>query len=306
MARRLTVLARAGAVATAMLVLAPVAPLAPARPAAATGSATGDTGTAEPSLDSATILYPVTATPAPVATAAEPRGSAAHGSGGRTNGSGGREPGSRPRPPSHPERHPGPPPGHVVRDFPSTGRTLTLTFDDGPDPRWTPTVLRLLRQYHATAIFCVVGEHGADHPELLRQIVRDGHLLCDHSWSHDLRLARRDASTMEAEVGRTAALLTAAGAAPRYFRAPGGNWSPRLIAVARQHGMAPLGWSVDPADWSRPGAAVIVQRVLTQTHPGAIVLLHDGYGHREQSVEALRVLLERLAAAGYRFTVPQP
>ncbi|MBI1758029.1 MAG: polysaccharide deacetylase family protein [Actinobacteria bacterium] len=197
------------------------------------------------------------------------------------------------------------PPRRPITNLPAPGRTVVLTFDDGPDPRWTPTVLDLLRQYHARAVFCLVGVHVAEQPALVRRIVREGHLLCDHTWTHDERLPHRSLAVIESEIGRTATeLATLTGRRPRYFRAPGGNWAPNVIAVARSGGMAPLGWSVDPTDWARPGSSVIATRVLAAVHPGAVVLMHDGYGRREQSVAALRTILRVLAARGYRFAVP--
>lgn len=192
-----------------------------------------------------------------------------------------------------------------ITAFPARGRTITLTFDDGPDLRWTPTVLDLLRQYHAHAIFCVVGLHVAAYPDLVRRMVREGHALCDHTWTHDERLPQRPAALIEYEIGNTAAVLTRlTGSPPRYYRAPAGNWSAKVIAVAAAHGLAPLGWAVDPADWARPGTETIIERVLAGARPGAVVLMHDGYGQRAQSVAALRVILAQLARQGYRFTIP--
>jgi peptidoglycan/xylan/chitin deacetylase (PgdA/CDA1 family) len=212
---------------------------------------------------------------------------------------------AKPRP--TPTRPPARPiPTKPITDVPARGRTITLTFDDGPDPRWTPTVLDLLRQYHAHAVFCMVGLHVAAYPALVRRVAREGHALCDHTWTHDEHLSRRTAAAIEDEIGRTARqLTTAAGVAPRYYRAPGGNWSPNVIAVARAHGLAPLGWAVDPSDWAKPGTGTIVARVLAGAYPGAVVLMHDGYGERAQSVAALRTILATLAARGYRFTIPQ-
>jgi peptidoglycan-N-acetylglucosamine deacetylase len=196
-------------------------------------------------------------------------------------------------------------PRQPITRFRTSGRVIALTFDDGPDPRWTPTVLDLLRQYHARAVFCVVGLHVAANPELVRRIAREGHVLCDHTWTHDEHLARRPATVVNDEIRRTASAITrAAGVAPRYYRAPGGQWSPSMLAVARACGLAPLGWAIDPADWSRPGTEAIIGRVLAAATPGAVVLMHDGYGRRAESVAALRVILASLAARGYRFGIP--
>ena len=187
-------------------------------------------------------------------------------------------------------------------------KVIYLTFDDGPSVRYTPQVLALLRRHHARAVFCGVGTAVRAHPELIRQIVADGHALCDHTLSHDERLRHRSAATIHREIdGGLAALHAASPGTPvRFFRAPGGNWSPALRAVAGRHGMASLTWTVDPRDWSKPGVPHILSVVRSQHRNRAVVLLHDGGGAREQTVAALEVLLPELAALGYRFEVPSP
>jgi peptidoglycan/xylan/chitin deacetylase (PgdA/CDA1 family) len=186
------------------------------------------------------------------------------------------------------------------------GHTVALTFDDGPDPRWTPTVLELLRRHHTRATFCIVGQYIEAHPELVRRIAEDGHALCDHTWSHDEALSRRPRAAVRAELVRTYDAIVAAsgGVAPRYFRAPAGRWGSVVVAEARRLRLQPLGWSVDPSDWRRPPAAEIARRVLAGATPGAIVLLHDGYGARAGTVAALDVILRALAARGVRLGIP--
>jgi peptidoglycan/xylan/chitin deacetylase (PgdA/CDA1 family) len=194
----------------------------------------------------------------------------------------------------------------VQRRLGGRTRAVALTFDDGPDPRWTPAVLDLLRRYHTQATFCLVGEHAVEHPELVRRIAIDGHALCDHTWSHDEALPGRSAATIRAEITRTYDAIVAAsgGIRPRYYRAPAGRWSPAELADARRLGLRPLGWSVDPADWRRPPAALITRRVLAGAVPGAIVLLHDGYGDRAATLAALPEILPALAGRHLATTVP--
>jgi peptidoglycan/xylan/chitin deacetylase (PgdA/CDA1 family) len=185
------------------------------------------------------------------------------------------------------------------------GRAISLTFDDGPDPRWTPAVLDLLRQYRARATFCVVGEHVAAHPELVRRIAEEGHALCDHTWSHDEALGRRNPATIHAELARTYdAIVAASGVPPRYFRAPAGRWSAAVLAEARRLGLRPLGWSADPRDWTRPAAPEIVRRVLDGAGAGSIVLLHDGYGQLGHTAAALADILPALTARHLAFAIP--
>jgi peptidoglycan/xylan/chitin deacetylase (PgdA/CDA1 family) len=187
----------------------------------------------------------------------------------------------------------------------SAGPTVALTFDDGPDPRWTPAVLELLRTHQVRATFCVVGQHVSRHPELVRRIAADGHALCNHSWSHDEAMHRRSAASVSAELARTTRAITAAaGRPPQFYRAPGGNWAPAAVAEAGRQRLRLLGWSADPYDWRRPAAAEIARRVLAGAGPGAIILLHDGYGSRAHTVAALRTLLTALPARQLRFTTP--
>lgn len=187
----------------------------------------------------------------------------------------------------------------------SVGPAVALTFDDGPDPRWTPTVLQLLRQHRIRATFCLVGQHVARHPELVRLIAADGHALCNHSWSHDEAMQRRSAASVSADLARTTRIITdAAGRPPQFYRAPGGNWAPSAVAEARRQKLRLLGWSVDPYDWRRPAAAEIARRVLAGTRPGAVILLHDGYGARANTVAALRTVLAGLPARQLRVLTP--
>ncbi len=185
-------------------------------------------------------------------------------------------------------------PSHSLK---STGtRAVALTFDDGPDPRWTPTVLALLARYHLHATFCLIGEEVRAHPKLVARIVAQGNSLCNHSWDHDEFLYQKSTRRIRAEMTSTSnAIHRAAPDAPiRYYRQPGGNWSRRIVAQARSLGMAPLHWSVDPSDWRRPPVGAIISNVEANTRPGAIVLMHDAGGDRSHTCTALRTLLPYL------------
>jgi peptidoglycan/xylan/chitin deacetylase (PgdA/CDA1 family) len=140
----------------------------------------------------------------------------------------------------------------------------------------------------------------------VRRIADEGHALCDHTWTHDEALASRPTAIVRAELRRTYDAVVAAtgGRAPLYFRAPAGRWSPRVVAEARRLGLRPLGWSVDPADWRGPPPAAIASQVLQGATHGAIVLLHDGYGHRAATVAALDTILPALAERRLSLVVP--
>ncbi|MFI7212606.1 polysaccharide deacetylase family protein [Micromonospora maritima] len=210
----------------------------------------------------------------------------------------------RPLPDTSPDAGPSTPdggddgPGPFGAQVATGSARVALTFDDGPDPRWTPQVLALLSQYGVKATFCVVGENVESHPDLVRSIVAEGHTVCNHSWKHDVNLGRRSPEAIRADLLRTNdAILTAAPDAHiAYYRQPGGAWTAPVVSVCAELGLTPLHWSVDPSDWRAPGATAIETTVRTQTGPGAIVLMHDAGGDRSGTVGALQHLLPELLA----------
>ncbi|MGC4748831.1 polysaccharide deacetylase family protein [Micromonospora sp. DT201] len=175
---------------------------------------------------------------------------------------------------------------------------LALTFDDGPDPQYTPQVLALLREFDVRATFCVVGENAQNHPDLIQAIVNGGHTLCNHSWHHDVSLGTRSTDAIRSDLLRTNDAIRAAvpDAPIVWYRQPGGAWTYPVVSVAHQLGMTPLHWSVDPSDWELPGAGKITATVLAQAEPGSVVLLHDAGGNRQGTVDALRRILPDLTA----------
>ena len=187
------------------------------------------------------------------------------------------------------------------------GLTVALTFDDGPSSTYTPQVLKILDEHRVTATFCVVGSKAESHPDLVEDIVEAGHALCDHTITHDLALSTRDEQRMRNEIGGT--LHSIDDAAPdadvSFFRAPGGNFSANLNAVAASYNLAPLGWSVDTRDWQQPGDQAVESAVTSGVRPGSIVLLHDGGGDRSGTVTALDAIITALQDAGYEFVVPR-
>jgi peptidoglycan-N-acetylglucosamine deacetylase len=194
------------------------------------------------------------------------------------------------------------------------GRGVALTFDDGPDPTYTPQILGLLRQYHVKATFCLIGVNVRAHPELVQAIVQDGHTLCNHTWSHDLNLGKKSADVIRADMTRTNDEIRRAvpGAAIPYFRHPGGNFTKAAVAVAKELGMKSLDWTVDPRDWDTHAHAVgpsmcnhIVQVLTTQTQPGSIILSHDGGGDRSSTMEAYRSILPALTQRFTLVAMPQ-
>jgi peptidoglycan/xylan/chitin deacetylase (PgdA/CDA1 family) len=180
---------------------------------------------------------------------------------------------------------------------------IALTVDDGPDPEYTPKVLRLLDKYQMQASFCIVGVHADTYPKLIRDIARAGHVIVNHSYTHVQPFNHQTQQRVVDEITRTQrSIYRAAKVTPELFRAPGGAWSPFIYRAVAAYGLTPLDWDVDPLDWEVPGTKNIV-RAMLKARPNDIVLCHDGGGDRIETVRALRKVLPTWKHRGY-VTVP--
>ncbi|GAA1005288.1 oligosaccharide deacetylase [Streptomyces sp. F-3] len=185
------------------------------------------------------------------------------------------------------------------------GRTMLLTFDDGPNPDYTPRILDILAKYDVRATFFVCGEMADWNKDLLARMADEGHTVGNHTWTHPL-LTRRTRRQIRVELESTCDIIEKAyGQRPQWFRAPYGAWNRTVFQVEAELGMEPLAWTVDSLDWTTPGTSTIVRRVERGAGSGVVVLSHDAGGDRTQTVRALRTYLPRLLDEGYRFTVPR-
>lgn len=192
----------------------------------------------------------------------------------------------------------------VVDSTRSGGLSVGFTFDDGPNPPDTLRLLDVLREHHVKAVFCLWGDHVRRHPEIVRQIVADGHTLCNHSMHHD-DMATWSAEQIRADLLETSAAIRAAvpGAHIPYFRAPYGSWG-LTPTVAADLGMQALGWRLAIGDWDPPGTAELIRRLREGITPGAVVLMHDGGGDRSQTVDAVDAVIPALRSEGWHLSLP--
>jgi len=205
---------------------------------------------------------------------------------------------------------------YVNRDFPRYDHDIThrkvmiaekyvaMTFDDGPHPENTPRLLNILRQRNIKATFYVIGQSVAAHPNVLARTVAEGHEIGNHTQTHRL-LSKLGDDALRWEIESCdRSIQAAARCEVRTMRPPYGGIQERQKAIVyRDFGYPTLMWSVDPLDWKRPGSAVVANRIISSTHPGAIILAHDLHA---STVSAMPSALDELLYQGYKFvTVSQ-
>jgi peptidoglycan-N-acetylglucosamine deacetylase len=201
--------------------------------------------------------------------------------------------------------------GRTVTRVPIHQKIVALTYDDGPNPPYTNEIVDYLHSQHVVATFFVVGRAVAAHPDVVREEVKEGDALGNHTWDH-AHLVLESRRHIAQEITQCeAAIYQATGQQPRLFRPPFGARDYSVINVARRMGYQIIMWSVPlPRDWQSPPPAVIRDRVLRYVRDGAIIVLHDGNrgmpGNRAATVAATKLIVQALKAQGYTFvTVPQ-
>lgn len=200
-------------------------------------------------------------------------------------------------------------PSTFILNGPSSKRQAALTFDDAPDARFTPQVLDMLKKYNVKATFFVMGNRAEAHPDIVRRIVAEGHVVGNHSYNHPNLVKLSDAEFRD-QVQRTQQIISRiAGYTPAVFRPPYGNVNEGQIQwLASQH-LKIVNWNVDSLDWKGLDAKQVSTNVLAHTGPGSIILQHAAGGHGENlngTVQALPAIIEKLQADGIELvTVPE-
>ena len=176
---------------------------------------------------------------------------------------------------------------------------IALTFDDGPGKATTPHLLDILAKRGVKATFFVLGENAHENPEILKREIAEGHEIGNHSWDHP-NLAQKSEDAVHNQLQRTQdAVFQIAGIKPRLLRPPYGSFTDRQRKWANeQFGFKVILWDVDPFDWKKPGSSVVAHRIIENTRPGSIILVHDIHA---ATVDAIPEVLDTLLAKGYKF-----
>jgi peptidoglycan/xylan/chitin deacetylase (PgdA/CDA1 family) len=167
---------------------------------------------------------------------------------------------------------------------------VCLTFDDGPDPTWTPRCLDVLAEANARATFFMIGAQARRHSGLVRRIARAGHMIGNHTLTHAHPWAMSSRRAVDEVCNGAIAIADVLGALPKFFRPPHGAKRRCMIDAAAEQGEALVMWDVSAVDWGWLGTAPRIAKRLARVTDGSIVLMHDGANRHNRPDQMLRVL----------------
>ncbi len=184
-------------------------------------------------------------------------------------------------------------------------KVVALTFDDGPAPKNTLQILKILKKNDIKATFFWIGRMLKEYPEIAKEVAAEGHVIANHTWSHSYRWMSKAAAARE--IDDTADLIyKTTGVKSLYFRPPGGILTNGVADYAKKKNYAVIMWSNDSIDYRPYSAKRLVNNVMRRIKPTEIVLMHDGGGNRSATVKALPEIISRFKQLGYKFvTIPE-
>ena len=193
--------------------------------------------------------------------------------------------------------------GHVIWDIKTNEKMVALTFDDGPNPVYTPQILDLLAHYNAKATFFVIGSEADRNTSIIKREYREGHEIALHTYHHVYNFhsnkaefkyeLKKEANTIKRITG---------GYNPSLYRPVAGRINDFIVQNSIKNGYTVIMWSwhQDTRDWESPGTNKIINQVISNTRPGDIIIFHDSGGDRKQTVKALKKILEFYNKTGYK------
>ena len=196
--------------------------------------------------------------------------------------------------------------GRTFTSLPGSTKQIALTYDDGPNDPHTLRLLEVLARHNVRATFFLIGRYVEQRPDIVREIVKAGHVVGNHTFTHPLLTLKSESETRDELTRCRTAIQNAIGNHSNLFRPPFGGRRPATLRVARELGLEAVMWNITGYDWSAPPAATIEKKVSRWIRGGDVVLLHDG-GHkamgadRSQTVQATDHLITKYDAEGYEF-----
>jgi peptidoglycan-N-acetylglucosamine deacetylase len=184
---------------------------------------------------------------------------------------------------------------------PST-KQVALTFDDVPDPRFTPQVLDILKKYEVRATFFIVGSRAEKHPDLVKRMVKEGHIVGNHSYNHP-EFSKLTMNAFRKQILHTGEIIrNLTGYTPKMIRPPYGDINEQQLQWAARQQYSIVNWNVDSLDWKGLSKDKVKENILSAVKPGSIVLQHAGGGvgsNLNGTIEALPEIIEELRNRGY-------
>ncbi|MBV7507783.1 polysaccharide deacetylase family protein [Bacillus sp. sid0103] len=189
----------------------------------------------------------------------------------------------------------------MINEVPTSRKAVAITFDDGPNPTYTPQVLEIFSEAVGKATFFMIGEQMKKYPEVVKQVASLGHEIGNHTFTHPKLSLLSTAECLE-EIEQNEKLIEElAGRKPVVFRPPYLDYNQNTVSLIEQKGYPMIGaLNLKAQDWEQPGVEHILEKSREGIKNGSILIFHDGYGDRSQTIEAVRKLVSELTSQGYQ------
>lgn len=189
----------------------------------------------------------------------------------------------------------------MINEIHTSQRVVAITFDDGPNSVYTPQVLEIFSKAKGKATFFMIGEQMRNHPEVVKQVVDQGHEIGNHTFTHP-KLSKLSINDSLEEIEQTEKLIEEmTGRKPIVFRPPFLDYNQDTLSILQQKGYSMIGAiNLEAQDWVQPGVEHILEKSRDVVKNGGILIFHDGYGDRSQTIEAVRILVSELTSQDYQ------
>jgi peptidoglycan-N-acetylglucosamine deacetylase len=189
----------------------------------------------------------------------------------------------------------------MINEIHTSKKVVAITFDDGPNPVYTPQVLEIFSKAKGKATFFMIGEQMRNHPEVVKLVTDQGHEIGNHTFTHP-KLSQLSIHDCLNEIEETEKLVEKmAGRKPVIFRPPYFDYNQDTVSLLQKKRYPMIGaLNLEAQDWEQPGVEHIVQKSREAVKDGSILIFHDGYGDRSQTIEAVQLLVSELTSQGYQ------